>query len=255
MKILVLSDLHIEFEPFEVDYSAADVVILAGDIHVKSNGYKWVSENIKDVPVIYILGNHEYYGKAYPKLVDDLKGRANHGNIHILEKDTVTIDGVNFLGCTLWTDFELFGDARLAGYQCQQVMNDFRHIRISPRFSKLRSIDAASIHRQSLIWLGNELEKRQGETNIVVTHHAPSRRSLPGPFQENIVGAAYASDLEHVIARSNPHYWIHGHTHNSSDYVIGKTRVLSNPKGYPDERNPDFRENFMIEIESGPDGR
>lgn len=248
MKILVLSDLHIEFDKFQIDSSSVDVVVLAGDIHVKENGLQWAIDNIKDIPVIYILGNHEFYGKAYPKLIDSLKERASKSNIHILEKDLLTIDSINFLGCTLWTDFELFGDPRIAGFECQQVMTDFKKIRLSPKFSKLRSIDVAVIHRQSIAWLKNELERLDTHTNIVISHHAPSKLSVPREYKEDIISSAYASNLDNIIQKYQPKYWIHGHLHNSSDYLIGETRVVCNPRGYPQERNVAFDSNYIIEI-------
>ena len=248
MKILVLSDLHIEFEEFDIDYSDVDLVILAGDIHVKDNGYKWALENIKGIPVLYVLGNHEFYGKAYPKLIEDLKEQAKNTNIHILEKDVFTLGGINFLVCTLWTDFELFGDPRLTGYECQQVMTDFKKIRVAPKFSKLRSIDVAAIHRQSLSWLTDELEKRSEQVNIVITHHAPSILSVPEQYKDDVVSAAYATNLEHVVTKFNPRYWIHGHMHNSSDYMVGDTRIICNPRGYPHERNSEFIPNYFIEV-------
>lgn len=248
MKILVLSDLHIEFEAYQVDRLGADVVVLAGDVHVKDKGLKWAINNISNIPVIYVMGNHEFYGSAYPKLVDKLKEESKGSNIHILEKDSVSIDGVNFLGCTLWTDFNLFGDSRKDGYQCQQVMTDYKKIRLSPRFSKIRSIDIFSIHRKSLNWLTNKLSELEGQKNIVVTHHAPSLRSVPDYYKDNVISAAYASNLENVIEKHNPRAWIHGHLHNSSNYQIKKTQVVCNPRGYSDERNHEFDDNFIIEI-------
>jgi len=248
MKIQVLSDLHIEFDDFEFQKSDSDVVVLAGDIHIKNKGVSWAIENIKDKPVLYVLGNHEFYGSAYPKLVHYLKDIAKGTNIHILEKDTVTIDGVNFFGCTLWTDFDLFGDARITGYECQQVMTDFKKIRLSPKYSKLRSIDAASIHRQSLHWLQSELESHKDEKNLVITHHGPSPASLPNGKEQETSSAAYVSQLEHFMTEFNPNYWIHGHMHNSSDYKVGNCRVICNPRGYPNEKNPDFRQGLTIEL-------
>ncbi|RLJ19537.1 phosphoesterase [bacterium endosymbiont of Escarpia laminata] len=248
MKLLVLSDLHIEFEAFDIAQRDVDVVILAGDIHVKERGLSWMRENIRDVPIIYVLGNHEYYGKAYPKLVHDMKERSAGTNVHILENSVFTMNGVNFLGCTLWTDFELFADARLTGYECQQIMTEYKKIRLSPKFSKLRSIDVASIHRQSLRWLDNELAKRAGELNIVVTHHGPSPRSLPRTGMNDVSNAAYVSNLEGLIEQRQPSYWIHGHLHNSSDYLIGNCRIICNPRGYPDERNREFNRQLSIDI-------
>ena len=248
LKIQVLSDLHIEFEGFEFVETESDVVILAGDIHVKDKGVLWALENIQNKPVIYVLGNHEFYGKAYPKLVGSIKEKVEGSNVHLLEKDLLEINGVNFLGCTLWTDFNLFGDSRITGYQCQQIMTDFKKIRVSPKFSKLRSIDVASIHRQSIEWLKSELESKRNEKNIVVTHHGPSIRSLPEGKENDVSSAAYVSELDSVISEYSPDYWVHGHIHNSSNYKIGCCNIVCNPRGYPDERNPDFRSDYTIEI-------
>ncbi len=248
MRIQILSDLHIEFEEFEYVDSDSDVLILAGDIHVKDKGILWAVENIKNKPVLYVLGNHEFYGKAYPKLIDSIREKTQGTNIHLLEKDVVTIDGVNFLGCTLWTDFELFGDPRITGYQCQQIITDFKKIRLSPKFSKLRSKDVSAIHRQSIDWLKSELSKKRNEKNIVITHHGPSKKSLPDGRDDDIYSASYVSDLEDLINSYCPEYWVHGHMHNSSHYCVSGCTVICNPRGYPDERNPNFKPDFTIDI-------
>lgn len=247
MKILILSDLHIELEDFRIDTNQVDVVILAGNIHIKEKGFKWALNNIKNIPVLYILGNHEFYTKAYPRLVHKLKDLAQNTNIHILERDTIILNGINFLGCTLWTDFELYGDPRIAGYECQQVMTDYKKIRISPNFSKLRSIDVAAIHRRSINWLCSELEDRQNEINIVISHHAPSEKSLPYKYKQDIISSAYVSNLENVIEKYQPRFWIHGHLHNSSNYKIGQTHIICNPRGYLGERNHEFDAELTIE--------
>ncbi len=248
MKIQLLSDLHIEFEYYAYPKADADVVVLAGDIHTKDRGVKWALEEIKDKPVIYVLGNHDFYGKAYPKLVDSVKALTKDSNIHVLENDLVTIDGVNFLGATLWTNFELFGDARVSGYECQQVMSDYKKIKRAPDFAKLRSIDTAVIHRRSVKWMERTLEEHQGETNVVVTHHGPSLKSVPEMYLNDVTTAAYVSNLEELIVRHKPNYWMHGHLHSSSDYMVGGCRVLCNPKGYPESINSDYRSDFCLEI-------
>ena len=248
MKIQILSDLHIEFDEFDFVDTDSDVVVLAGDIHVKEKGLLWALETITNKPVIYVLGNHEFYRKAYPKLIDTMKEFAKGTNVHILEKDVVTIDGVNFLGCTLWTDFNLFGDPGYSGYHCQQQMTDFSKIRMYPRYSKLRSTDVVSIHHQSLKWLTSELAQKKGEINVVITHHGPSLMSLPQDRQKNICSPAYVSHLDDVIKEYSPNYWIHGHIHNSFNYFIGDCNVITNPRGYPDERNPDFKSDFIIDV-------
>lgn len=249
MKIQVLSDLHIEFESFNVNTSNSDIIVLAGDIHVGDKGVLWALKNIQDIPVVYVLGNHEYYDKAYPKLVDSLKELTHNTHVEILENDVFTYQGVNFMGCTLWTDFDLYGDAKQAGFECQQVMSDYRKIRLSSQFSKLRSIDVANIHAQSLNWLKKQLAVFKGETNVIITHHGPSALSLPMTHSDNVINAAYVSKLDKLLSDHQPELWLHGHLHNSSDYMIGDCRVVCNPRGYSGERNPEFNENLVIEVE------
>jgi len=248
MNIQILSDLHLEFESLEIDTSNADVVVLAGDIHIGDKGIHWTLENITDKPVIYVLGNHEYYKQAHPKLISQLRELCDGTNIHLLENDSALIKGIEFFGCTLWTDFELFGDPRVAGYQCQQVMTDFKKIKKSPGYSKLRSIDVAMINKQSQRWLTQALAQSTATKKVVVSHHAPSLLSVPEQYQSDIVSAAYASNSDALVANSGAALWIHGHMHEPCDYHIGQTRVVCNPRGYPGERNSYFDPGFSISI-------
>jgi len=248
MKLHILSDLHSEFEDYEYKDTDADVVVLAGDTNVKGRGVEWALDAISAKPVIYILGNHEYYGSAYPKLVDSLREKCRDTNIHLLENDSITIQDVNIFGCTLWTDFELFGDPRLYGSECQQIMNDYKKIRLSPKYSKLRSIDVATIHKRSLNWLVSELQDHSGQKNVVVSHHAPSPASLWKERAQESSSAAYASQLEPIMEKLKPKLWVHGHIHKSSNYSVGGCRVICNPRGYPDERNEKFKSDFVVEI-------
>jgi len=248
MKLHILSDLHSEFEDYDYNETDSDVVVLAGDTNIKERGIAWALDTIKEKPIVYIMGNHEYYGSAYPKLANSLKEKCKGTNLHLLENGSFTYQNVNILGCTLWTNFELFGDPRVFGYECQQVMSDYKKIRVSPKFSKLRSIDVAAIHKRSLNWLESELNSYMGQKNIVVTHHAPSPASLAEERRHETTSAAYASQLEHIVKKYNPTLWVHGHIHVSSDYNLGSCRVLCNPRGYPDERNPDFNAELVVEV-------
>ena len=127
-------------------------------------------------------------------------------------------------------------------------MTDYTLIRISPQYRKLRSIDTSYIHRNSLKWLKRELKACQSEDIVIVTHHAPSRLSLPLNFAGDILNAAYASDLDSEVKDSGARIWIHGHIHKQSDYKIGNTRVICNPRGYPDKPNQCFNPSLVIEI-------
>lgn len=249
MKLLVYSDLHIEFSPFDPPIIDVDVVILAGDIHVKKGGLDWAKEKFEKTPVLYVMGNHEYYGEALPKHLVKLKEQATGTNIHILENEAITIGDVTFLCCTLWTDFNLFGDPRIAGFEATQTMTDYQKIRVSPTFRKLRSVDTAGIHQNSINWLKQELEKYRKQKLVIVTHHAPSMFSVPEQFKEDILNAAYASHLDEVVAKSGAKLWIHGHTHTQFDYKIGDTRVICNPRGYcPYEPNEEFIPDLVLEV-------
>jgi predicted phosphohydrolase len=118
--------------------SDTDVVILAGDIHPGIKAIGWIVDHYPEVPEIYVPGNHEYYGQAIPKHTLKLKELANGTHIHRLANECPVRDKVVFLGCTLWTDFKLFGDPRVAGYFATQYMNDYKRIRVSPSYRKLR---------------------------------------------------------------------------------------------------------------------
>lgn len=221
MKLQLLSDLHLEFADFTPQAGQADVIVLAGDIHTGTKALAWLQTLDLKQPIIYVLGNHEYYKHIYPKLLHTLKAQAP-SNLHILENETLELDGVIFHGTTLWTDFELLGNARLSGALCQQNMNDYKYIRREPSYSKMRSIDLAIIHNKSLRWLATSLNTHQNKTNIVITHHAPSLQSLPNKRRSDPLSPAYASSLDEFIKQHKIDYWLHGHLHHSNDYFIGQ---------------------------------
>jgi len=250
MKIQILSDLHNEFGESEYDFSNIDLLILAGDIFIGEKGFHWIANKVKDIPVLYVLGNHEYYKNTYPKLIFELRELSKSTNIHILEKESIVINGISFHGLTLWTNFELFGNPKNTGYECQQKMNDYVQIRIQPDYSKLKSIDTHVIHYESLKWLENSLLNSSTQKNVVISHHAPSIKSIPEKERNDIISAAYASDLENFINTYKPDVWIHGHIHESLDYFVSQTRIICNPKGYIFEPNENFNPKFVIEIDA-----
>ena len=248
MRLYVLSDIHLEFAPFVPPELDVDVVVLAGDIHVGVKAIPWAKEHFARSTVIYVLGNHEYYRQSLPKHIGKLKQLAQVSNVHVLENDAVAVGDVVFLGCTLWTDFELFGNPRIAGSHATQWMTDYRKIRVNPIYRKLRSIDTAGIHHRSRLWLGEQLERRRGSKIVVVTHHAPSKRSIPESHGDDLLSAAYASHMDGFVERSGACLWIHGHVHEHKDYTIGTTRVLCNPRGYPGDFGTGFTPDLMVTV-------
>lgn len=248
MKIQVASDLHQEFGKAEVSFQNVDVVILAGDVNLGTKGIEWIKEVIPDVPVIYVLGNHEYYKGTYPKTLRKIMEAAADTNVHVLENAAVVIGDVTFHGATLWTDFELFGNGRANGMTCQERMNDYKMIRREPSYSKLRSVDTYVIHKASLKWLQASLEGSATKKNVVVTHHAPSIQSVSTENREDVLSSAYASNLESFILQHQPNYWIHGHIHTPTRYQVGATTVLNNPHGYMGDPYKGFDPGLIIEI-------
>lgn len=247
MKLHILSDLHNEFDEYQPANVEADVVILAGDIDVKGRAIDWAKQQFPDTPVVYVMGNHEYYKSAWPKQLDEMRTQSAKSLVHVMDNDHIKIEGVNFLGCTLWTDFNLFGSAHVDGYQAGTSMNDYKKIRVSPRFRRLTPNDTVRLHRQSLAWLKDKAKEFAGEPVVIVTHHAPSAKSLPAHAIDDDLSTAYASNLEDFVATSQARLWVHGHIHSSVDYVVGHTRVMCNPRGYPDE-DTGFNSNLIIEV-------
>lgn len=248
MKIKVLSDLHHEFGSIDLSFDGVDVVVLAGDVNLGTKGIEWIKATIRHIPVIYVLGNHEYYKGTYPKTLGAIASAAEGTNVHVLENKAIVIGDITFHGATLWTDFALLGDSRTNGSICQERMSDYKLIRRDPSYSKLRSIDTFLIHKGSLAWLRTSLASTGTKKNIVVTHHAPSSRSIPEHFRGNVLSSAYASDLDDFINEFQPQYWIHGHVHVPIEYAIGSTTVLCNPHGYMHEPFNGFDKDRVIEV-------
>ena len=248
MRVHILSDLHLEFAPFQPNTVDADVMVMAGDVHTGANGIKWLLQTFRDKPVLYVLGNHEFYGQKLQKLIANIKEIAQGTNVHVLDNDQVEIRGVVFLGATLWTDFRLLGDPVVSGAVAQAGMNDSRRIRLLPNYRRFLPKDARVFHAQSLHWLGEQMDSVRGKKIVVVTHHAPSPRSIPGRFEGDPLNAAFASRLDHFVADCGAALWIHGHIHHHSDYPIGSTRVIANPRGYPSEPHTGFDPTLVVEI-------
>lgn len=249
MKIQILSDLHLEFgSSYALNFDKADIVILAGDTHLGIKGIEWVKKYIPGKKVIYLLGNHEYYKGSYPKTLNKILNAAADSNIHVLENSFVDIQNIRFHGCTLWTDFSVFGDPMQYGMICQQKMNDYKQIKRDPSYSKMRTIDVYGIHQRSKAWLDQSLKDSEQLQNIVITHHAPSLKSVPEIYKNDAVTAAYASNLEGFILEHQPRYWIHGHIHIPCRYEIGKTEIICNPHGYISEKDAGFNPELIIEV-------
>lgn len=192
---------------------------------------RWISElGLNEKPVIYVPGNHEYYGFDFEEERDAGRAAAAElANIHVLDRDAVVIDGTAFLGATLWTDYGLFGEraANVAMMHAERMMND--HRMIQHRGRTWEASDAMAEYQFSSKWLDSLLDAH-GRDCVVVTHTAPSLKSIATRYQTDLLSAAFASNLDHLAERTS--LWVHGHAHVGRSYRLGECRVISNPRGY-----------------------
>jgi len=255
MKLNILSDLHLGCGALDVPCNEANVVILAGDVARPQEAVSWALGFAK--PVLYIAGNHEFYGSSIVKTSDELKKLCAGTNIHILDNDQVMIEGVRFLGTTLWTDFMLWDDAAeraLAMLEAQRFMRDFSRIHLDEPVPRLFTPDdAAALCRADAQWLETRLAEPHAGPTVVITHHAPSRQSIHSRFAGSPLNGCFVSDLQHLADGERVQLWVHGHTHDSFDYMLNGTRVVCNPRGYAQDgvnENPMFDSHFMVQIDT-----
>lgn len=236
MKLQLASDLHLEFlgrsfpsERLISPAPEADILVVAGDV---SNGTKAI-ELFMDwpVPVLYLAGNHEFYGRDFEETRAALRKASEGTSVHYLDNDVVKFAGVIFLGTTLWTDYRL--DPKLTQGHAMQIaeraINDHRLIRYDGGFFTAQR--ALSEHERSRSWLAKELSSPYDGRTVVVTHHGPHASSVHPRFQGSPVNPAFISDLSELLPKA--HLWLHGHVHDSLDYQVGGCRVVANPLGYP----------------------
>jgi predicted phosphodiesterase len=244
MKLQIFSDLHNEFSPFVPLAADADVVILAGDISTKAKGVQWANETF-DCPCIYVAGNHEYYGGHLDGTLQKMKATAA-SHVHVLENDEVVLGGVRFLGTTSWTDFSSTGNQGLAAITAREVMNDFRHIR-TDNYRRIRPDDLIMRNRAARTWLSDRLSTPFDGKTVVITHHSPIVE-ISSTRDHGHITAAYANNWHDLVAQAD--LWVYGHTHHAVDIQIERTRVISNPRGYPGERTG-FDPALIVEVGYG----
>lgn len=242
MKLLIYSDLHLEFVDFQPPAVQADLVVLAGDISVRSRGVTWANETF-NAPVIYACGNHEFYKGHIDKTLIKMRETAA-GHVHVLDNQTLIIGGTRFLVATAWTDFTATGNYQVAMGVCAERMNDFKRIRIGERYSKLRPVDLIARNIATRRFLADELDKAFEGKTVVITHHCPIQE-VAGNDHDGHLGAAYFNQWHDLVARAD--VWIFGHTHHAVDTVVSGCRLVSNPRGYPGQFTG-FISDLLIEV-------
>jgi predicted phosphodiesterase len=253
LKLNILSDLHLSVCPLESPDNDADVIVVAGDVARPGAAVAWLLGLRK--PVFYVPGNHEFYGGSIAGTVAELKRRCAGTSIRVLDNDEVVFGGVRFLGTTLWTDFMLFGDGEQRAAAVQEAvkfMRDFSRIRVREADERPFSpADSTELFDKHAAWLERALAEPYAGPTVVITHHAPSPRSIHPRFAGSLLNACFVSAAERLVDGDRVRLWIHGHTHDSFDYVLNGTRVVCNPRGYAKNEtneNPRFDPNFAVEI-------
>lgn len=278
MKIAVASDLHLEFGDINIQNTdSADVLILSGDICVAADIGRPDPHNFLDDArsnrivdffkrcsfqfphVIYVLGNHEHYHGDFANTYTKIKSMLESNmlsNVYLLEREIKEIDGVTFIGGTLWTDMNN-GD-QLTLYHMRSMMNDFRCVENSHRVvnykayeqingvdnrerpifktrtAKFSPEDAFEEHIKMKGYIQQIVAGKADQKFVVVGHHAPSPLSIhPQYANDTVMNGGYSSDLnEFILDHPQIRLWTHGHTHHNFDYMIGSTRIVCNPRGY-----------------------
>jgi Icc-related predicted phosphoesterase len=255
MKIQLASDLHLDLlhprwpeERLISPAPDADVLVLAGDIHkgilAVDTFAQWASQS--PIPIIYVAGNHEFYGDSLNAVEHRLRESAAAAGIHYLQQDSLTFGGVRFLGCTMWTDYRL-----RSMYSQAHVMEDVQqrihdHYLIQTGSTPFTPQDALDQHMASRRWLTQELAKPFEGKTVVITHHGPHPLSVHPRYVGDKRNGAYVSDLSALMP--NVDLWLHGHVHDSFDYQVGRCRVVANPAGYVRNRvSAVSREDFQFE--------
>jgi Icc-related predicted phosphoesterase len=255
MKIGILSDLHLSRDPFRLEAWPWDVLVLAGDLGRAARAMAWARE--APCPTVLVAGNHEYYGSDLATTVRTLKELAAGSKVTVLERESVLIGGIRFLGSTLWSDFRPIPDGQdfhANTALITQAIRDFSSIRVSSDSpDMITPALCRAVFDQTVDWLEQEFLSEPTVPTVVVSHFAPSARSIHPSFHGSPLNAAFVSELGDRIARWRPELWIHGHTHNSFDYDIGHTRVVCNPGGYAFDgnvENPGFNPGLTINVSS-----
>jgi len=254
MRLQIFSDLHADVvapRPIAVSPDI-DVVVVAGDVcEGAENGFARLRQIVPmQVPIIMVMGNHEYYRRHLAGELAAARQAAPLYGVHLLESDAVILGGVRFIGCSLWTDYALFGDPQRAMQVAAHGLNDHRRIKWSKQpWLRFRPQEALLLHERSRGFIETTLAAPFDGATVVVTHHAPHPGSIHSRYRSDLLTAAYVTDLTSVIEAGRPDLWVHGHVHESFDYRAGATRVVCNPHGYGTE-NPSFDPALVVEVGS-----
>ena len=249
-KIQYISDIHLEFYKKVPDIPVcANILVLAGDIGYPTTTIYWdflekINEKFKHI--ILVAGNHEYYhtdtsikkGRILSiELIDELIRseikRRQLNNIYFLQRDSIIIDDIEFIGATLWTDIP---DS--AKEEVIESMTDYSRIftqeEITNTFHKVSVETLNKIHNKHKQFLYSFVKNEVNTKRIFITHHLPSYQMIDKKYDGNTINCAFASNILHEVP-IKPDIWICGHSHTPYNGIIDGIHCIMNPIGYPGE--------------------
>ncbi len=287
MNIQLLSDLHLESNPhFRArPHPQADLLVLAGDIGSYQPGSLLESMGIRDyglarfsplpvseggagwpTPVFFLPGNHEYDGLEFAQARASLRDTCERLGMVWLEQETLVLNGIRFVGSTLWTDFDALStaaggnnDVDFAG-QLKAREKAFRaanfYLKTNHAFREGQPMLAQEVREEGLksqAWLRTALAEPFEGPTVVITHFAPSLLSADPRYGLVPGTAGFCNSLDDSLMPLAT-LWLHGHLHCRCDYVKNGCRVVANPLGYARKGEQDgFRDDLLIQVRRSPE--
>ena len=260
MTLRIISDIHCNINSGQSTnfyFAPDDFVICCGDISGdRLTSEKWINENIKQG--IVIGGNHLGYAHSTYDKEESLNLSIKYlqskfsSPVYFLENQCIIIDNICFIGCILFTDFNLYGNPDGCRFIAQKYLNDFRNVKLYEK-GKLRTIsteDQLAFHKKSINFIEKTCQKHKDKKVVIITHHAPSLKSISEEYKNDLLSAVFASNLEYLFERySNIKLWCHGHIHSSVDYKLGNARIIANPLGYGNENVNFKKEGILVDTD------
>lgn len=253
MKIRLLSDLHLEGYRYKHTHEGEDVLVLAGDIHTRNRHEEVISQVPSTVQIVLVAGNHEYYHSVFEDVNEHLKSlETKYPNFKFLNNESATINGVEFFGGTMFTDFTLDGWSQrpYVEIDAQRFVADFKVVAkrafSDPGWEMWNPSDHKAEHDRFVNELSGWIDRTEGKRRVVVSHFVPTPQAIHPRWKASSLNGYFTADMERFMGWEG--LWLFGHTHDSADVMIGDTRCVCNPRGYGQENAAGFNPLLIIEV-------
>jgi predicted phosphodiesterase len=245
MKLQIVNDLHYNWKYVD---QGADVLCIAGDFGNGIGELVRLMKTVRNIPVFFVLGNHDYYGEVHQDVVPLIRGICEDffPNWHLLENNTHCYNDVRFVGTTLWTDCG--GPANQWFVKLNiKTWPDFQHTKFRENGIIRNKIveDLYPDYEEAIKFLKFAINEPFNGKTVVMTHFVPTPKATHPRYGNNVANHYFATDLEYLMGKDM--LFCFGHTHDKYDFMIGDTRLVCNPVGYNKE-NTGYTGDLIIEI-------